>query len=113
MRNSKFLLVSHSHFPIIASLVFMALLCSPLITSAAIITLLEDTFDTENSGNGQVNHTGLNHWNITDGSVDLLGNGFIDFYPGGGLYIDLDGTTGNAATLESKAIFSLSRMRSE
>ena len=69
--------------------------------------LLEDTFNTENGGVGALNYATLAHWNITNGSVDLIGNGYYDFYPGNGLYLDLDGSTGNAATLESKSIFSL------
>ena len=40
-----------------------------------------------------------------EGSVDLIGNGFADFFPGNGLYLDLDGSTFNAGTLVSKAAF--------
>ena len=87
----------------------LLILCPPQLTSAAMTTLLDDTFDNENSGNGQTNFFNLTNWNVTDGSVDLLGNGFTDFYPSNGLYLDLDGTTGNAATLESKTTFSFNQ----
>lgn len=58
-------------------------------------------------GGGVNNYTGLPNWNVTRGSVDLFGNGFNDFLPGNGLYLDLDGSTNAAARLESKATFDL------
>jgi hypothetical protein len=72
----------------------------------AAATLLEDNFDAENSGTGTLNYFGLANWDVTDGSVDLNGNGFFDYLPGNGLYLDLDGTTNNAARLESKTTYS-------
>lgn len=42
---------------------------------------------------------------MTAGTVDLLGNGFYDYYPGNGLYIDLNGTSSTSGTLTSKALF--------
>ena len=56
---------------------------------------------------GVNNYTGLPNWNVTRGSVDLFGNGFNDFLPGNGLYLDLDGSTSAAGRLESKASFDL------
>jgi hypothetical protein len=41
---------------------------------------------------------------IGDGTVDLIGNGFFDFYPGNGLYVDLDGSTWNAGLLRSTTL---------
>ncbi len=78
-----------------------------LPVQSAPIVLLDDTFDAEHGGSGTLNYYNLTNWNVTDGSVDLIGNGYFDFYPGNGLYLDLDGSTWNAATLESKEIFSL------
>ena len=40
---------------------------------------------------------------------DLLGNGFIDFYPVGGLHLDIDRTTENAATLQTQQEFSFNQ----
>lgn len=71
------------------------------------ILIFSDDFDSENGGSGRVNVPALGNWDITDGSVDLLGNGFVDFFPGNGLYLDLDGSTGNAGRIETKAAFSL------
>ena len=69
--------------------------------------LLEDTFDTENDGRGVLNYTNLSNWDVTVGSIDVIGNGFFDLLPGNGLYIDLDGTSAQAGTLESKVDFRL------
>jgi hypothetical protein len=49
--------------------------------------LFRDNFNGENGG----------------GTVDLIGNGFYDFYPGNGLYIDLDGSTTDSGVLATKS----------
>lgn len=67
--------------------------------------VLSDNFNAENGGVGALNYTNFGNFNVTTGSVDLIGNGFFDFYPGSGLYIDLNGSTGVSGTLESKAVF--------
>ena len=66
---------------------------------------LTDNFNSENGGVGQLNYTGFANFNVTAGSVDLIGNGFYDFYPGHGLYVDLNGSTGVSGTLTSKMDF--------
>jgi len=38
---------------------------------------------------GALNYSGFINWTVTDGSVDLQGNGFFDYLPGNGLYVDL------------------------
>jgi len=70
--------------------------------------LLSDDFDTQNGGSGAGNFSSLTQWNITDGSIDLVGNGWADYLPGNGLYLDLDGETNNASRLESKTSFNFS-----
>jgi hypothetical protein len=88
--------------------VAVLLLGCPLFASAQANTiLLKDTFDKENGGAGRLNYTSLAQWKITKGSVDLIGKRLYDFYPGHGLYLDLDGTTRQAGTLESKKEFIL------
>jgi hypothetical protein len=64
---------------------------------------LIDNFDSENGGVGALFYTGFANWNVTAGSVDLIGNGLADFYPGNGLYVDLNGSS--AGTLTSKTVF--------
>jgi len=74
-------------------------------SASAQTILLEDNFNSENGGVPKLNHFGLANWDVVDGSVDLIGNGYYDFFPGQGLFLDLDGTTYNAATLVSKTAF--------
>lgn len=75
------------------------------IAQAGVVTLLSDNFNTENGGNGVLNYAGFANWNVSDGTVDLIGNGYFDFLPGNGLYVDMDGSTGNAGAMETKAAF--------
>jgi len=69
--------------------------------------LLDDDFDSEHRGEGQLNYSQFVNWDVTEGTVDLIGHGFYDFFPDHGLYLDLDGSTNNAGRLESKTHFSL------
>ncbi|MSP13758.1 MAG: DUF11 domain-containing protein [Chloroflexi bacterium] len=64
--------------------------------------LIEDHFDAENSGVGIFVYTNFTNWIVTQGSVDLIGNGFLDLVAGHGLYLDMNGSTHIAGTLESK-----------
>ena len=66
--------------------------------------LFEDSFDSENGGTGALNYTGFANWQVSDGTVDLIGNGYYDFQPGNGLYVDMDGSTGNAGKLTSTSL---------
>ena len=77
------------------------------ITQQTPVTLLSDNFDAENGGMGAVNYTAFVNWNVVRGSVDLFGNGFFDFLPGNGLYVELDGNTLHAGKLETKTTFTL------
>lgn len=85
--------------------------CAAMLTLSGVshgAVLLSDNFNGENGGSAALNYAGFANWNVTDGTVDLIGNGAFDFYPGNGLYVDLDGSTGNAGILTSKTTFSLS-----
>lgn len=74
------------------------------VTSALIV----DNFDAENGGAEVLSYTGFRYWNVTRGSVDLIGSGSKhDFLPGNGLYVDLDGYYAGGR-LESKVAFTLS-----
>ena len=73
--------------------------------SAAVIFM--DDFNTENGGTGVLNYNGFAHWTVSGGTVDVIGNGFFDFLPGNGLYIDLDGSTRNAGGIETNISFNL------
>ena len=68
--------------------------------------VFSDNFDAENGGNGQLNYNSFQNWTVSDGTVDLIGNGFFDFLPGNGLYVDLDGSTFDPGVLtQSTPIF--------
>jgi hypothetical protein len=73
--------------------------------------LLSDNFNTENGGVPQLNYNSFANWIVANsvsqgGTVDLIGNGYFDFYPGNGLYIDLDGSgNGVPGLLETKTTF--------
>lgn len=71
-------------------------------TSAAPVFF--DNFDAETGGVGALNYANFAKWTVPAGTVDLIGNGFWDFLPGNGMYIDLDGSTGNAGTIISNAV---------
>jgi len=86
-----------------ALIVGVALSWAVMPAQAAII--LNDTFDTENGGVGQLNYNAFANWAVSDGTVDLIGNGFYDFFPTSGLYVDLDGTTPNDAGVMSSVVF--------
>jgi hypothetical protein len=100
-------------FGLIVGLVFLAMFAA---TPSHAGILLSDNFNSENGGVGALNYTGFKNWTVSTapgmsgvgagyGSVDLIGNGFYDFYPGNGLYVDLDGSTNNAGVLATKQTF--------
>jgi hypothetical protein len=71
--------------------------------NACAALLLLDTFDTEAL---KLNQTTFANWNVTSGSVDVIGvPRFFDFYPGNGRYVDLDGSTHHTGQLSSKQSF--------
>ncbi len=73
------------------------------------LNLLTDTFDDENEGVPELDYADFSNWNVSDGSFDLIGNGFFDFFPQNGLYVDLDGSIENPGVLRSNESFTLER----
>lgn len=67
----------------------VGVLMSASAAQAAVI--FSDNFDAE--APLSLNYTGFANWTVTSGSVDLIGPGFFDFYPGHGNYVDMDGST--------------------
>ena len=82
--------------------IFLLIFGLAMTSSAA---LLSDNFNSENGGVGVLNYAAFSNWNVTDGTVDLIGNGFFDFFPSNGLYVDLDGSTSNAGIFTTKNSF--------
>jgi RHS repeat-associated protein len=69
--------------------------------------LFVDTFNTEHGGVSALNYDAFANWQVSQGTVDLLGNGVYDYHPGNGLFLDLDGSTYDAATLTTRQQFDL------
>lgn len=80
-------------------LVSLTLLAAAGVAHAGIV--FQDNFNGENGGAGQLNYAGFANWTVDNGTVDLIGNGFFDLLPGNGLYVDMDGSTGNAGRMLS------------
>jgi hypothetical protein len=69
--------------------------------------LLEDHFDGENDGRAMLVYTQFANWRVEMGSVDLIGHGSRwDYYPGNGMYVDLDGTPDIGGRYDRSAIVS-------
>jgi hypothetical protein len=79
------------------------MMCSGLAMGGPIFF---DNFNSENGGVGKLNYNTFNNWTVSNGTVDLIGN---DFYQLGiptsyGLFVDMDGSTGDAGKMTSKNI---------
>lgn len=65
--------------------------------------LFSDDFDSYSYALNATNFGG--NWTLTNGTVDVIGNGSgFDFYPGNGMYIDLDGSNNQPAEFASTAL---------
>lgn len=85
-----------------------AMVCGLMLGTAGIASaapIFYDNFDAENGGTGVFNYSSFSNWTVGPGTVDLIGNGFFDFQPGNGLYVDLDGSSGQAGLMLSHAIY--------
>lgn len=87
---------------LISALVMALLLTVSFSGKAAASTIFTDNFNNENGGNYLLNYTNLANWTVVTGTVDLIGQGSPwDFFPGNGLYLDMDGSTNAAGTIRS------------
>lgn len=69
--------------------------------------IFQDNFDAENGGRPGFGVTTLQNWQILTGNVDLIGaGGEYNYFPGNGLYVDLDGVYAGA-TIRTRASFTL------
>ena len=69
--------------------------------------IFQDNFNLEHGGTGILNYNSFTNWGVTNGTVDLIGTNFYDLFPGNGLYVDLDGSTGNAGVMTTKNTITL------
>lgn len=82
-----------------------AVLTAALAGAATAAPLFSDNFDTENGGNTALNYTGFTKWNVSGrGTVDLVKSGDFGLL-GSGLFVDLDGSNGNAGLFSTKSTF--------
>ena len=89
---------------LLAVLLPALLLATAGTSSAAPTTLFSDSFDGYSPATLYWGGGGV--WTVTDGSVDLIGDGFYDHLPGNGKYVDLDGN-GDPGVLSTNATFTL------
>lgn len=72
--------------------------------------IFSDDFNSENGGNQALNYNSFANWNVTDGTVDLLGAGVFAgacIAAGGApVCVDLDGSTNDAGIMTTKTSFS-------
>lgn len=81
-------------------------LASAAPSQAAVV--LFDNFDGENGGASTLNYSGFANFTVSGGTVDIIGNGGfgIGCAGGAGSCVDLDGSTGNGATLSTTSFYS-------
>jgi hypothetical protein len=70
-------------------------------------TVFSDTFDAENEGSGQINHSRFENWFVRSGEADLLGRGVGQAISDHGLYLELRGSGFLPGKLQSKGAFRL------
>ena len=75
------------------------------LSAPASATVMPDQFNSENGGSGTLNYYGFADYNVTSGSVDLIGNGYYDNFAGNGLYVDMAGSTGQFGALTTKTVY--------
>ncbi|UCG56653.1 MAG: hypothetical protein JSU70_17535 [Phycisphaerales bacterium] len=63
--------------------------------------VFEDSFDAEHGSVFKLNYDAFAKWSVSKPSVDLIGNGDYDWWPGNGLYVDMDGSSLSAGRIIS------------
>ena len=71
---------------------------------AATLTSFNDDFNSETLG---LNYNGFANWNVSNGTVDLIGTPGAFPLCGGSKCVDLDGSTSNAGDLQTKDDFAV------
>ena len=85
--------------------IFAAALLALASGTAAQASPTYHSFDSENGGVPTLNYYGFANFTVSKGSVDLIGKGFFDNYPGNGLYVDLAGTTDQFGAMTTKTTY--------
>jgi hypothetical protein len=80
---------------------------SSIYSAQAANMVVNDSFDSENGGNRSLNYFDLRNWNVTQGSVNLLGSKAANLFPDNVLFLYLHGSSADTSTIESKTAFNL------
>ena len=84
----------------------LALFLLALAVPARAALVFSDSFDLdEPPGTSILNYTGFANWDITAGAIDLIGHGGFGIACQSIACVDMDGTSGAAGTLATKATF--------
>lgn len=76
------------------------------VCAANAAVVFSDDFNLENSGNYQLNYFTLNNWDVTAGSIDVIGTGSPwNFFPANGLFLDMNGSTNSPGSITTKQSF--------
>lgn len=67
-------------------------------------TVFSDNFDADNGGASGLNYTGFNNWDVVGGTVDVVRGGDHSITCAGSC-VDLDGSTGQNGTIQTKQAF--------
>lgn len=84
------------------TLAFACLLACSTVAQAAV--LFSDNFNADAHGLNATAFSG--GWTVTNGTVDTIGTGYFDLFPGHGNYIDLDGSSNRAGVLSKSLTLS-------
>lgn len=69
-------------------------------SAASAAPIFSDDFEGEALGLNQA----LDNWTVAPGTIDVIGNGYFDFYPGNGNYLDMNGSTTQEATITTGSL---------
>ncbi len=85
----------------------LLILCTGSLTAMANTTMFFDDFNQESIG---LKYNSFSNWNVVpnEGTVDVIGVGSgWNYFPDYGRYVDMDGSSGDAGIIETKAQFNL------
>lgn len=88
---------------VLSSLILAASINAIGIGSASAAVVFSDNFESYSAAIPSASSFG--GWNVTGGTVDIIGDTPYDFFPSYGKYIDLDGSNSSAGLLSTNDIF--------
>jgi hypothetical protein len=82
------------------------LLTSALLVFSSVASHAAVIFADNFNSTPQGLNTTPNGWVLDYGSVDVIGSGYFDFYPGNGNYLDMNGSTSQSGGIHTSTVFS-------